>query len=66
MKEQIDKNMEYLTQLTKEEADFIEHVLEWDDEQRIAFKLAKRIFEESPNADKPKTRQKLRRGHTQI
>lgn len=42
----IEKNLKYLSELTKIEADFIEHVLDWDDEQRIAFKLAKRIFEE--------------------
>ncbi len=48
----IDKNIEYLTQLTKEEADFIEHILTWDDEQRIAFGFAKRIFEENLNVDK--------------
>lgn len=46
MKEEIDKMIGYLTTLTKEEANFIEHVLEWPDEYKTAFILAKRIFEE--------------------
>lgn len=46
MKELIDKNLKYLSQLTKEEADFIEHILKWDDEQKTAFMFAKHIFEE--------------------
>lgn len=54
MKELIDKNIEYLSKLTKEEADFVSHILDWDDDQRIAFKLAKRIFDEQLDANKPK------------
>lgn len=42
----IDFYLEKLSQLTKEEADFISDVLSWNDEDKIAFKLAKRIFEE--------------------
>ena len=38
--------LEYLTKLTREEADFIEYVLKWDDQMKIAFMMAKRIFEE--------------------
>jgi hypothetical protein len=55
MKEKIDKNIDYLSQLTKEESDFIEHILKWDEEQKISFILAKRIFEEDLNANEPKT-----------
>lgn len=51
MKELIDKNLKYLSQLTKEEADFIEHVLKWDDEQKAAFVMAKRIFEDKIEDD---------------
>lgn len=46
MKNLIAQNLEYLSQLTKEEAEFIIDILKWSDEQRIAFKLAKEIFEE--------------------
>lgn len=52
MKELIDKNIEYLTQLTKEEADFIENILKWADDQRAAFMFAKRIFEEDLEKEK--------------
>ena len=47
MKELIVENVKYLATLTKDEADFIEHVLKWDDEQKVAFVLAKKIFEEN-------------------
>lgn len=46
MQEKIDKFIEYFTTITKEESDFISSILDWDDETKIAFKLAKRIFEE--------------------
>ena len=49
MKEKIDKCLEYLSQLTKEEADLIENVLQWDDETKWAFKYAKKTFEENNN-----------------
>jgi hypothetical protein len=52
MRKLIEHNLYYLTQLTKEDADFIEHVLKWDDEQRQAFMLAKRIFEDDLGANK--------------
>ncbi len=55
MKEKIEKNIDYLTQLTKEESDFIEHILMWDDEQKMSFIMAKRIFEECVNDNKSKT-----------
>jgi hypothetical protein len=45
MKEKIDKMLLYLTKLTLDEANFIEHVLDWDDETKIAFRFAKKIFE---------------------
>lgn len=47
MKEKIELMLDYLTKLTKDEADLIEHVItEWTDEMKLAFKLAKKIFEE--------------------
>lgn len=46
MKEKIDKFLEYFTTITKEESDFIESVLRWDDETKSAFMFAKRIFEQ--------------------
>ena len=64
MRELINKNIEYLQKLTKEEADFAEHILTWDDEQKLAFKLAKKIFEEQMNANKRKTKQIIRRGNS--
>lgn len=51
MKDLIDKNLRYLSELTKEESDFISNILSWDDEQKIAFSLAKRIFEEDSDDD---------------
>lgn len=45
MKEKIDKFIEYFTTITKEECDFIEKILRWDEETRMAFFLAKQIFE---------------------
>lgn len=46
MKDKIDKCIEFLTTITKEESDFIAEILKWDDEKRIAFMLAKRFFDE--------------------
>lgn len=49
MKEKINKFMHYFTTITKEQADFMEEILNWTDEDKIAFMLAKRIFEEKEN-----------------
>jgi len=46
MKDKIDYFLEILTTLTKDEADLIEQVLKWDDEHKMAFSLAKKLFEE--------------------
>ena len=46
MKEKIDKFLKYFTTITKEESDYIEEILKWDDETRAAFFFSKRIFEE--------------------
>jgi hypothetical protein len=46
MKEKIDEFIEYFTTITKEECDYIESIINWDDETKIAFRLAKQIFEE--------------------
>lgn len=46
MKEKIEYFLEFLTTLTKEDADIILHVLNWDDETKAAFKFAKQTFEE--------------------
>jgi len=42
----IDKFVQIFPTLTREEADFIEQVLKWDDETKIAFGMAKRMFDE--------------------
>lgn len=46
MKEKIDKFIQYFTTITKDECDFIESVLKWDDETRAAFFFAKQMFED--------------------
>lgn len=46
MKEKIDEFLEFFTTITKEQSDNIEKILSWDGETRMAFKYAKRIFEE--------------------
>lgn len=46
MQEKIQKFIEYFTTITKEESDYIESILKWDDETRAAFMFANRIFEE--------------------
>lgn len=46
MKNEIDMMLEYLKKLTKEESDFIEHILKWPDNYKHAFLIAKGIFEE--------------------
>jgi len=46
MKEKIDVFIKYFTTITKEEADYIEEIIKWDDETKAAFMFAKRIFEE--------------------
>ena len=51
MKEKIDKMMQYLTTITKEESDYISAIINWDDETKFAFKFAKTIFEENDEKD---------------
>jgi hypothetical protein len=46
MKKEIDFFIEYFTTITKEESDYIQSILDWDDEKKIAFRFAKKIFEE--------------------
>lgn len=38
---------EFLPQITQEESLLIENALKWDGESKLAFKLAKQIFEET-------------------
>lgn len=45
-----------LPNLTEEEASFIESICKWDNEQRSAFMMAKKIFEE--NMDKKLKKEK--------
>jgi len=52
MKNEIDFFIKYLTTITKEESDYIESILKWDDTKKIAFIFAKKIFEEEDN-DEP-------------
>ncbi len=47
MKEKIDKFIRYFTVITKEESDYIESILNWDDETKMAFMMAKRMFEDN-------------------
>ncbi len=55
MKEKIDHFLKQLGNITKEQADWIEEVLTWDDETKAGFLFAKRIFEEVQYEDeKPK------------
>ena len=44
--QKIDSFIEFFTTITKEESDYIESILKWDDETKMAFILAKNIFEE--------------------
>lgn len=46
MKEKIEKFIEYFTTITKDQCDYIEEILKWDDETKAAFFFAKEIFEE--------------------
>lgn len=46
MTDMIDYCLEMLSSMTKEEADYIQAILRWNDEQKTAFFLAKKIFEE--------------------
>ena len=46
MKEKIDEFIEYLSTITKEQAEFMAEILNWSVEKKIAFTLAKRIFDE--------------------
>ena len=45
MKELIDKWINHFPKMTKDESDYIKDILEWDDELKISFLLAKNIFE---------------------
>jgi hypothetical protein len=49
MKEKIEMCLMYLSKLTKDEANFIEDVIKWDEELKSAFLFAKNIFEEQKN-----------------
>lgn len=44
--DKINKFMDWFPKITKEESDFISQILSWDDETRMSFSFAKRIFEE--------------------
>lgn len=45
--EKIDHFVQKLSELTKEESDFVEDILKWSDEDRAAFPLAKSFFEDA-------------------
>ena len=47
MQKHIEFFLELFPQLTKEEADLIENVINWTNEKKMAYKLAKSLFEES-------------------
>jgi len=46
VQEMIQDFLEYLPQLTKDESDFILEICNWTDDTKLAFKLAKGLFEE--------------------
>lgn len=43
--EHVEWFLKWFGTITQEESDFIEEILNWEDERRAAFLLAKRIFE---------------------
>jgi hypothetical protein len=49
--QQVDHFIALLPTMTKEEADFIETVLKWDNDEKAAFILAKRVFETEDDDD---------------
>jgi hypothetical protein len=51
IQDEIDKFLKYFSTITKEESDFIESILNWDDSTKIAFRLAKNIFENKDDLD---------------
>lgn len=53
----INKFLELLPQLTKNEADTIEDIIGWTDEKKAAFLFAKRIFEEDIAPDSTELKQ---------
>jgi ketosteroid isomerase-like protein len=55
MKEEIDEMLDYLTNMTKEQADFIQHVLNWSAEAKLAFIIAKQILNTEKNNGSQKT-----------
>ena len=46
MKEKIEKFLEMFTQISKDEADLIQSVIRWDKDTKMAFIIAKKLFEE--------------------
>lgn len=46
MKKYLDDMYKYCANLTKEESEFIEHILSWTNDQKLAFKIAKRDFDD--------------------
>jgi hypothetical protein len=46
MKELINQILQLLPTIAKEEADYIEEIINWPHEQKTAFLIAKQIFEE--------------------
>jgi len=45
MKEKVDEFMKILLRISKKEADFIEDILNWTNEDKAAFLLAKKLHE---------------------
>jgi hypothetical protein len=52
MIKKIEGFLEVLPKMTKEEAESINEILDWDNEMKVAFKLAKRIFEDESDDKK--------------
>lgn len=49
--DQIEFFIKLLTTMTKEEADFIEEILRWDNDKKAAYLLAKQIFEDEDDSN---------------
>jgi hypothetical protein len=52
--EYINKFLNYFPTITKEESDYIYEILQWDHEKKIAFNIAKKIFEDEEQEEKMK------------
>ncbi len=62
MKNELDQMIDYLPQLTKDEAELIASVCLWSNEMRSAFLWAKNIFEGKYEEEMVELKKKRKRG----